>query len=784
MNKLFLIAFSNIRKKKGENFTIGILITFASLLLFVSLHTLLNLERVSEASYNNSNLADYELIAMEEFKDVALETVKGKAETKDYESESGLRAQSVKMYHEAKETDPTEVYCAFFPVDRERNLSRLTEDIDLDQFPENGIILTKYMEKAEGYKKGEVISLSFAGNTYKFEVAGFSEDALFATPLNISTSKIFISEKMYEKIGSENSEVDNIFDLKVKINNKSESRAYERSVLDTLYVDAPLIANTDFVSVNWSDMKHGIAMMPQISMVVILGFAIVIMFIILAVLYYNIKNFMDVNMTNIGILKAAGYTSYELRLSLMLQFLMISLIASLLGTGIGLACGKILGSVVATLMGIEWRMGIDFLYSLVTILVVTGFVVLIVLLLGRKYRSIFVLDALRGGISNHNFKKDAVSLSKSPLPLPVSLGFKSILHEKKKNIVISIIISFLAFASCASLFIYNNFGSNTDTILNMTGVEVTPVFVMGDTRYEELDPTTIPGIKDALFGNNADLTLRANGHETTANIDCWSDPSKLKYEKVVDGRLPENDNEIILTGCIRDELDAEIGDIIYLVNGDETKEFMLVGVDQKINHFGRKGIITIEGMRRLAPTVKPAAVYFDLEEGETYESIKDRVIEAYPNASVNDGNNTIASTLGGVTKVFYYICLFFLIATYSVVFFILYMISKSRIIEQKKQLGISKAIGFTTRQLVVENMVTITPVVLTGGLLGLVLTCLFANPFISLILSAIGFGRSDYPHNVLSYLLAVAFLAVDAIAVTLILSSKVRGIEPVKMIRE
>lgn len=318
----------------------------------------------------------------------------------------------------------------------------------------------------------------------------------------------------------------------------------------------------------------------------------------------------------------------------------------------------------------------------------------------------------------------------------------------------------------------------------MTGVEITPVYVTGDTRYEEFNPVEIPGVKDVLYGSNADITLKANGYETTANMDFWDDPKKVAYEIVVEGRLPENDNEIVITGGVQKDLHAEIGDIIYLVSNDKTREYMLVGIDQKINHFGQKAMITLEGMKRLTPSAFPAAAYLTLEDGENYETMKERIGEAFPNAVINDGANTIDSVFGGIMNIVYIICFFFLVATYIVVSFILYMIGKSRIIEQKKELGISKAIGYTTGQLVFKNIVSIIPLVVVGSLLGMLLTYLFTNPLLSGMFYTIGFGKFSYPHFFLQYLVVIIFLIIDALAVTIIFSLRIRKIEPVKMIRE
>lgn len=783
MKKLLMIAMSNLKKKRGEAVTIGILIGFTALLLYVSFSTLFNLEKVEELSRQNSNLADYELILPLEIADEAEAIIVAEQDVIACERNTAAHSDGFKLlygenYEKSLEATP-DIYC----IEDTFTISKITADYDINTFPENGIILTKYMEKAQGFKKGQTIKLELKDNTYEMVVVDFSEDAMTATPLNVSAAKYYVGKKMYDELMT-NSDIRSTCSIRAKIAEDVDRIAFEKNLMQKLYIEIPELGNSVFFSLNWVDMLHGVEMMPRISMVIILSFAIVLIFITIAVIWYNIKNFMDENMTNTGILKASGYTSLELNLSLTLQFAIVAIIGSLCGTCIGFAGFKPLGNAIAALSGIEWRMGPDPVSAVLAVAITAVVVTVIVLLLGRKYKKIFVLDALRGGISTHNFKRNHLPLNKSKLTLPAGLGIKSFLFDKGKNVSVVLVIAFLAFAACSGVFIYFNFGVSGDSILRMSGIEMRTVYVTGDTKYGELDPMTIEGVTDYLYGNNGDYTLRAGENESSCNVDYWDDPSKLTAEELVEGRLPENEKEIVLAGSIRKELGVDIGDIVYLDNGEKYCEFMVVGFDQKINHFGRKAMITMDGIRRLLPNVEPSALYIGIEEGQTYESMRAVVEKAYPNGSVNNGDSIMADTVSGVTNVMYLICLAFLIATYVVVFFILYMIGKSRIVEEKKQLGVYKALGFTTGQLVYKNVVSVIPVVTIGGALGILFTYVGINPLITLMFSAIGFGRSHYPHSLVWYVLVVVLMIVDAIIVTIVASSKIRKIEPVKMIQE
>lgn len=784
MNKLLLIAFSNLKKKKGEAFTIGLLLALASLLIYASLSTLFNLDKNVALSYDNSNLADYEIILPSEMADTSISLLVEESAVTEIEINEGLHPGSAKFYYGDDFEKELEIGAYFFSIEDTYYISRITADVDMSSFPKNGIILTKYQEKAQGFKKGETVKIKFRDNTYEFEVVDFSEDGMVATPLNVGVSKLYISQEMYDILISENNDLQLITDVKTKCVEGTDGGTFEHSYMEKLYKAEPALGNSAFYSLSWDTMLYGVEMMPQISMMVILTFAILLILIVIAVICYNIRNFLEENMTTTGILKASGYTGKELNFSLTLQFAIITAVGSLLGVIVGISCSKPLGGAVAALMGVEWRVGPDMTAAIIAVLSVISLVSLIVLILGRRYNKIFVLDALRGGISTHNFKNNAVALDKSALSLPASLAFKGIFFEKGKSLSVALIMGFLSFTCCSSIFIYKNFGTSNESIMRMSGVEMRSIYVTGDTRYGELDPLSIEGVTDYIYGNNGDYTLRAGENESTANVDYWDDPSKLLFEQITEGRLPENEKEIVLAGSIKKELGVKIGDIVYIDNGETSCDYMVVGFDQKINHFGRKAMVTMDGIKRLVPTIEPAAVYLGIEEGKTFDNMQSILEEAYPNGIPTDGDSTMNSVISGVTYVMYLICLAFLVLTYIIVFFILYMIGKSRIIEQKKQLGIYKALGLTTSQLVYKNIIGIIPLVALGGLIGFGLTYVGANPLITLLFSAIGFGKATYPHTPALYVFVIALLILDAVIVTLVQSGKIRKIEPVKMIRE
>ena len=86
----------------------------------------------------------------------------------------------------------------------------------------------------------------------------------------------------------------------------------------------PEVNYMNYLMVNWDMMRGGSQFLPMIIMAIVLLFAIIIMVIAVVIISFSIKNFIQRNMKNTGILEASGYTVRELRRALILQIFLIA----------------------------------------------------------------------------------------------------------------------------------------------------------------------------------------------------------------------------------------------------------------------------------------------------------------------------------------------------------------------------------------------------------------------------------------------------------------------------
>ena len=163
--------------------------------------------------------------------------------------------------------------------------------------------------------------------------------------------------------------------------------------------------------------------------------------------------------------KEIGFTSRQIILSILLQFIGIAVI----GIGIGIALSYMvlpfLSSAYAAQSGMLWNQGFDLTAMLITVSVILGMVFLTSFTSTRKIRKLHPIIALRNGIHTHNFRTNYFPLDRSRGNLNILLSLKANLQNTKQNIMIGLIIAAISFASLFVGIMYYNISINNEVFL-------------------------------------------------------------------------------------------------------------------------------------------------------------------------------------------------------------------------------------------------------------------------------------------------------------------------------
>lgn len=784
MYRLFFIAKNNLKKKKSDVIVLTFLTLLAATLLYISISAVTNTGKVLDKVYEETNGADLIFITPSKEREKLTEIFSSQEEVTDWEVTPCLYGEGIKYHGEDKEEN--EMTFLIGSMEENRNIQSYSIKDEIEK-KENSILLPYYFKAGFSYEAGDKIYITLGNHKYEFEVMGFIEDNLFSTPTNISVYRCYMGENYINEIKEKEKGFFNeqCYEYKVRLREGESSQKFDEKISAIITKEISDIVQYSNLGLNWEAMKGGDAIMSNISMGIIMIFGFLLMVIAIIIIRFSIKNFIEENMENIGILQAAGYASGELKASGMIEMACIAFVGAILGIGVGYLCSGVVGKIQAMLIGLSWKIGFDKKSAFITFAVIFVLVLLVTLLTVKIYSRITVLNALRGGIHTHNFRKNYFPLEKSKIFLQGALGAKSIFGEKVKSITVCFIVIILSFTCCVGFSLYENFSLNIDNLLKLVGME-TGTAIVGGENLDSIGKEIISWeeVEKVGYYDNCNIKITKENENITLLCDFWEKPEELENEMILEGRLPKYENEIVITASVSELLHAEAGDVVYVEGRGESKDYIVSGIDQKINNMGLKAMMNFEGAKRLNGQSHIYYLYIAAREGISYETIESRLLEKYDSITLMDSEKMVESMVSTIAMVMKLICILFICITVFVVCMVVMLLIKTKVVRERKNYGIYKALGFTTRQLMAQTVLTNLPLIVIGTIIGMIASMYITDFLVVSVLAFVGIKSCNMDVNPVWLMLTFLGITVVALIVAVCFSWKIRKVEPAKLLME
>lgn len=785
--KYFMIAFCGLKKKKGDAIALFLLIVFATVMMYVGVSVYSNLELVLDRTNERNNGADVlygsTCTETEAIQDIILE----------YEGVKTLEVEPAQYVSNAKYwrngEDEEEMAFLIESLEQERTISVPKIVNPGKQKKANSIVLPYYLYVAKGYETGDIVNLKVGKKEYACEIYGFMEDVLFATPINVSIYHVWLAEQTFDQIKAENADVAGEMTIyRIKLLDGDEANAVETDLYKQITNHIDTFSRNINLSANYQTMRYGDLVTANMLTAILIAFAVVILLITTVIICFSIQNSLERNMTNTGILEASGFTVGQLIASTLLEMGMVAVLGILVALVASPVFAEMIGTIVASSIGVRWSIGFDVESAVLTVVTVMAFVLLATYVVARRYKKISILDALRGGIKTHNFRRNHVPLDKTFLPINVALGIKGILNQKRKSIAIGIITIVMAFACNVGFFLYQNLALSMEPLIELVGMEraSTQISVpQEDDIYETGEAIAeLDEVEQVNYYVTNTVEITYDGNATDVILECWATTDNLVTNTVVEGRQVKYDNEILLSRPICEDLGAGIGDVVKVVSGDVSAEYLIVGISQHTSCLGRKAVMTFDAMHRMNETVEPSILMVYKSENVTLAELEKAIHELYPDYEVVDVEKIILSACESVSVAMSALCAVFCICTIAIIICIMFLMIRMKLTQEKVSMGVDKALGFTTLQLITRVIMNYLPVVFVGSVMGGAFAYVLFNPLASVCLSFCGIRSCHMERGMEYMILTVVIITVTAFLASFLVSMKIRKIEPCKMIRE
>ncbi|MGM9951575.1 MAG: ABC transporter permease [Lysinibacillus sp.] len=780
--KIMNLAIANIRKSKSATASLFIFILVAALLLNMGLMVITQINPFFDSKAEK--LRDpHAIILMSDatYNSNYKEFITSYPGVTEVEAEEVIIMNTAKFdYGNSELTSNT----AIFNADDHRDIGELKLVEKLDTSSADDIFIPYIFKTNGGYELGEDFTFYYQNKRYDYRIAGFFETTMMGTT-NVGIMKFMLPEAPYQTLADELDKLTEGWAISAVMEDKTQST----KLLNDFTKEFPQSTVDESDSYMWGlsfgMVKNVSTLTINIIAVILVAFAAIIVLVSLIVIKYRVSNSIEDGMTNIGVLKAIGYTGRQILSSMIYQFGLIALSASIVGVALSYCLMPFIGGIISSLSGLIWHQKFDMIINVVNVFIVVFCVVIVTFISALRVRNIQPIMALRGGIHTHSFRKNHFPLENTGGGLHFLLAIKSMVMHAKQNIMILFIITALTFASVFSLVLYYNIASDKTAFVDLFNTEPANVmmFVKSNADTREL-LNGIQEMEQVRKVNRLELIgTKIDGYIVDTNVT--EDYDQLENDSVYEGRQPKYENEISISWMVSEQIDKGVGDTVEVEYGTGKATFLVTGLSQSISNLGWVAALTRDGMQQVHPDYKGTTFYVYLD-GISNESFIENVQERYGDYIVDtlDIDETIESQTGMYTAAVLAVMVMVLAITILVVVMILYLVIKTMIIKRKKEFGVMKAVGYSTIQLMHQISISFVPVMVTGVAIGGVLGYFFTNPMLSVLLSGAGAKRLDFTIHLPTIVMLCVGILIVAYMVSMMVSLKIRKISAYSLITE
>jgi putative ABC transport system permease protein len=780
--KIFNLAMANLKKGKGAASSLFVLILIAALLLNVGMTVISQINTFYDNKVEELHGAHVNIIMHHaDYKQPYEDFLKTYAGVKETEKEKVILLDAAKFrYADGDLTSSV----ALINANTNRSVSPLKLIEKIEPTDNNDIFMPYSFKVSGGYTLGDNFMISYQGVAHNYRIAGFFEETMLGTT-NMGIMKFILPDAPYHQLSVESGE---------------KAEGILLSAILTDHLQSPQLVNDYTKKFLYSDegessqffwgadiemVKSVSTMTVNIVAMILVAFAAVIVIVSLIVIKFRVTNSIDDGMVNIGVLKAVGYTSRQILVSITMQFTLIALSAGVVGAAISYAVMPVFGGIITSLSGLLWTQSFNANINMASIVIVVLLVLTVTLLSSTRIRKIAPVAALRGGIMTHSFKKNFFPLEKARGGLHFVLACKTMITNSKQNFMIALIMVAITFASVFSVVLYYNIATDKTAFIHLVGAENTSVVVQTN---DGIDKTQLLSNIEQMDGVEKISLLDS----ITASIDdqifatyISDDYNKMNNNTVYEGRNPQYDNEIAVSGMVAKLLHKKIGDTVKVKVNDGSHSFLITGLSQSINNMGKFTSMTLSGVQHLIPDYNGTMINVYLKDVDNSNFIQD--IKAQYGGMIKeviDMDEMLESQTPIYISAVFAVMVMILAITILVVILILYLVIKTMILKRKREFGILKAIGYTTLQLMNQIALSFVPIVVVGVLIGGVLGCLYTNSVLTLLLSGAGIYNVQFIVNIPLILVLCTGIIVLAYLVSMLVARRIKRISAYGLITE
>lgn len=694
------------------------------------------------------------------------------------------------------------------------------------------IWLPQYFEITAGYAPGDTFTFVSGGRDYPFTIAGFYSTGFYNSSRHmlkcvITDDDMVLLSAVYEEYRLI------AFDTEKEF---SYEEYYEKCAARSNESVSSIVIFFDKDSEKWSETNF-----LNVFLYMSVFLSIVTLIAALFLILHKISKDMEEQMVQIGVLEALGYTSRELSLSYICEYILTGGIGAIIGGITAAAFSPVMDTLTRGMINRDVHTDVDILRILIVVISIIALVTLFALSRAARVKKLPPVVAFRKGIKTHHFGKNILPLEKMRHSINIRLACKGIFNDLHSNIGTGICIIAAGVAVMFSVYTFDFFKSGYNGLLGVMGMEIPDISmtmmsgVDGEKFCDEI--RNFPEVEKVLLSRAIFNKVEIKGSNQSSTVISYSDFSLTDNIHPKTGRFPEYDNEIMISAKREETENRHVGDSIILKGDVCEKSYIITGIVSAMNNDSMSVYMTEDGYRRIRPNDRPNTVEITLKNEEDRPAFMDKLTALY-GASAKDtayahsvqgsleerirakadekmavlisqygvtdidyairigdtiisGNSSrfvikdISSvkdlaksqmeSIAAVTKTFSFWAVIFIAVVVAV---ILGIIAATAVKRQRRELGIMKSMGYTSRDLMIQLTLRILPVTIISSCIATVLAVRVQRAF---WMAAFGV---QIPESLTLMIGTAAALVLYCLSVTYVSAGSIRKISVTELMTE
>ena len=518
------------------------------------------------------------------------------------------------------------------------------------------------------------------------------------------------------------------------------------------------------------------------------AFAVIIMAICVIIIVFTINNNISRDVTNIGALKAVGFTVNQIRTALMAEYTILSFIGAVLGIGLSYLVYPVLEkSLIRQLTGIIWKNHFYSMNSVIIVISVLTIIIITTFFATARIRKLHPATALRFGFQSKVMNKNHMPLAKAKGELNSLLAIKSFIQNRTQNIIVAFIMFAVGFVVMFSCVLYYNAKIDISKFQRMILGDVADAFVyVNDNSKEEIQKTMdrleeVDGVKET-YGLSI---YYAYVGDIETDFVYGTNPEAFSFD-IYEGSIFKEKDEAVLGLALAKEINAKVGDKVTVSYGDKEIELTVTGLQQSA--LNNRIYVSDEAAEELGLDITYPYIRLNVEDADidkVNDVLKD--IEALNDSNIKGTENQFEFQRSKENTPIYavgLIVLMLVILNVFVVLLVVRLLLKTVFVKKEKEFGIKKALGFTSLQLRYQLSLSLIPSTLLAATVGALAGYFYSNPLLAAVLSNYGLKVSRLIIHPNFMIVPAAAVPVLVFIFSFIMSGRMKKISAYKLIQE